>query len=105
MSTMEEKTYWFVYDHYTICGPKLEQAVITWAKLQYLHHLIADDQLPYVVKKIQDMQDELWEQNKRLKKVEVKASEATSWTYDSDHRTIFIGQQTLRLRRVKGTIG
>ena len=77
MSTWMEEKYprWFVYGYYTYAGaPKLEDALMTWARLQYLHCLIAESQLDYVVKKIEEKQEELWEQNKRLKKVEIRLS-------------------------------
>ena len=104
MSTMEEKTYWFVYNYYTYSGaPKLEGALMTWARLQYLHCLIAESQLDYVVKKIQEKQEELWAENKRLKKVEIRYSKDDTW--DTGHKWLYIGDQHLMLRRVKGTIG
>lgn len=105
MSTWMEEKYprWFVYDYYTYAGaPKLEDALMTWARLQYLHCLIAESQLDYVVKKIEEKQEELWEQNKRLKKVEIRFSMNDTW--DHGHKWLHIGNQQLRLRKVKDEI-
>ena len=56
MSTWMEEKYprWFVYDSYTPAGrPKLEDALMTWSKVNYMYCLIAESQLDCVVKKIQ----------------------------------------------------
>lgn len=104
MSTWMEEKYprWFVYDYYTYSGaPKLEDALMTWARLQYLHCLIAESLLDYVVKKIQEKQEELWAENKRLKKVEIRFSKSD---WDSGHKWLYIGSQHLSLRKVKDEI-
>lgn len=104
MSAWMEEKYprWFVYDYYTYAGaPKLEDALMTWARLQYLHCLIAEPQLDYVVKKIEEKQEELWEQNKRLKKVDIHYSKSD---WDSGHKWLYIGSQHLLLRKVKDEI-
>ena len=105
MSAWMEEKYprWFVYDYYTYAGaPKLEDALMTWARLQYLHCLIADSQLDYVVKKIEEKQEELWNENKRLKKVEIRFSRNDTW--DPGHKWLHIGNQQLWFRKVKDEI-
>lgn len=105
MSTWMEEKYplWFVYDYYTYSGaPKLEDALMTWARLEYLHCLISNSHLDYVVKEIQEKQDELWNENKRLKKVEIRFSKNDSW--DPGHKWLYIGSQHLLLRKVKDEI-
>ena len=106
MSTYLEDKYprWFVYDSYTPAGrPKLEDALMTWTKVNYKYCLIADELLPYVVEQIKKKQDELWEQNKRLKKVDIRLSKNDS-AFDNNHCRIYIGEQCLALRKVRDEI-
>ena len=105
MSTYLEDKYprWFVYDSYTPAGrPKLEDALMTWAKLQYLHTIIAEDQLKSVVDRILDKQDELWNENKRRKKVDVSLSRRDH--FENTVRWLYIGAQHLALRKVRDEI-
>lgn len=105
MSTYLEDKYprWFVYDSYTPAGrPKLEDALMTWAKVNYEYCLIADELLPYVVEQIKKKQDELWEQNKRLKKVEIRLSQNNS--FHPGNKWLYIGDQHLALRKVRDEI-
>lgn len=105
MSTYLEEKYprWFVYEAYTYAGaPKLEDAMMTWASVNYLHCLIAENLLDYVVEKIQAKQEELWNENKRLKKVSVSLSKPG--VFDTGLRRLYIGHQQLVLRKVKDEI-
>lgn len=105
MSTWMEEKYprWFVYEAYTYAGaPKLEDALMTWASVNYLHCLIAENLLDYVVEKIQAKQEELWNENKRLKKVSVSLSKPGG--FDTGLRRLYIGHQQLVLRKVKDEI-
>lgn len=103
-SWMEEKyPRWFVYEAYTYAGaPKLEDALMTWASVNYLHCLIHDALLDYVVARIKTKQEELWDENKRLKKVDVSLSKPGG--FDTGIRRIYIGHQQLVLRKVKDEI-
>lgn len=105
MSTYLEEKYprWFVYEAYTYAGaPKMEDALMTWASVNYLHCLIAENLLDYVVEKIQAKQEELWNDNKRLKKVSVSLSKPGG--FDTGLRRLYIGHQQLVLRKVKDEI-
>ena len=105
MSTWLEEKYprWFVYDSYTPAGrPKLEDALMTWAKVNYMYCLIAESQLDYVVKKIQERQEALWNENKRLKKVEIRFSRRDQ--FHPGHMWLYIGKQHLALRKVRDEI-
>ena len=105
MSTYLEEKYprWFVYEAYTYAGaPKLEDALMTWASVNYLHCLVAENLLDYVVEKIQAKQEELWNDNKRLKKVSVSLSKPGG--FDTGLRRLYIGHQQLVLRKVKDEI-
>ena len=105
MSTWMEEKYprWFVYEAYTYAGaPKLEDALMTWASVNYLHCLIAENLLDYFVEKIQAKQEELWNENKRLKKVSVSLSKPGG--FDTGLRRLYIGHQQLVLRKVKDEI-
>lgn len=105
MSTYLEENYsrWFVYEAYTYAGaPKMEDALMTWASVNYLHCIIAGDSLDTIVEKIQAKQEELWNENKRLKKVSVSLSKPGG--FDTGLRRIYIGHQQLVLRKVKDEI-
>lgn len=102
MSTYLEDKYprWFVYDSYTPAGrPKLEDALMTWAKVNYEYCLISEELLSYVIEQIKKKQDELWEQNKRLKKVEIRLSQI-----HPGNKWLYIGDQHLALRKVRDEI-
>lgn len=106
MSTYLEEKYprWFVYDTYEIAGrPKMENALMTWAKVNYNHCIIAEELLHYVVQNIKNKQDELWEQNKRLKKVEISLSKNDTG-FHNNHCRIYIGAQSLSLWKVRDEI-
>lgn len=105
MSTYLEDKYprWFVYDSYTPAGrPKLEYALMTWANANYMYCLISEKLLSYVIEQIKKKQDELWEQNKRLKKVEIRLSQYNS--FHPDNKWLYIGEQHLALRKVRDEI-
>jgi len=94
---------YFVYDYYTYAGaPKAEDAVAAYARATYLHRLIADYMLENVKADLERFCDVVRAENKRLSPVTVSISEER-FEYDGC-RTIYIGKQTLRLRKVKGII-
>ena len=92
---------YFVYDCYEAAGrPKAEQAVMAYAKANYLHLLIHASRLEDVVNDLKKYMNKILEENKRLSAVDISLADE-SWY---GHRTLHIGQQSLRLRRVKDFI-
>ena len=100
---METKK-WFIYDYYTYAGaPRLEQYVATIARECYMYRLINDEDLPRLVEKLNAIQDKGWLENKRTKKVEIKLSRE-NLGFENDLRWLYIGDQHLCLRKVKGEL-
>lgn len=94
---------WFIYDSYSYAGaPKLEAQVADYAQKEYMNMLIDDSELPKMISKLQAVQNDMWEQNKRLKKVEIRLG--SLYSFDDRNLFIYIGSHTLRLRRVIGKL-
>ncbi len=93
-------TQYFVYDSYVAAGrPKAEAAVMTYAQNNYMHSLISGAKLDAVVDDIKKYCAKILEENKRFAPVDIRLSDER---YEWDgHRTLHIGQQSLRLRKVK----
>ena len=93
---------WFIHDSYTPAGrPKLEAALMAYAKHYFLDCLVYENDLEYLVANILAEQDILWAQNRRLRKVTVKMSrigidDKTAWLH--------IGEQHLVLCKVRGDV-
>ena len=94
--TTDKKPRWFVYDYYTAAGrPKLEDALMEEAKTIYLYRIIVNpDQMVEFMKQRQEV---LYAANKRLKKVDIKFSHSVV----TDHAHFKIGQQSLRMRKIR----
>ncbi len=95
--------YYFVYDSYTASGrPKAEEAVMKHAVEKYMYCLLADYMLEDVQMELERYCMKIREENRRLSGVNINVSEER---YEfQGHRTIHIGAQSLRLRKVKKTI-
>ena len=94
---------YFVYDCYESAGrPKAEAAVMAYAKNNYMHNLIHEDRLFDVLEDIKRYHDKILEENKRLAPVNISLSEKQNEYHGN--RVLHIGQQSLRLRRVKDVI-
>jgi hypothetical protein len=92
---------WFFDGAYVVAGrPKMEAELMHWAREKYLDCLVYETFIPEIVKEIRERQDRLYEQNKRLKKVEISLSKNDS----SYTRWLHIGAQHLTLRKVKEEI-
>ena len=92
---------WFVFDRYVSAGrPKAEAAVMAYAENNYMYNLIHEDRLGDVLDDIKRYRDKVLEENKRLAYVNIRISPENA----GDLRAIYIGQQSLRLRRVKDVI-
>lgn len=96
------KKRWFVYDTYEAAGrPKAEEAVMKYARANYLGALIAEDKLEEVRADIEAYCKKILEENRRLAPVKIVLSKTLYW---DDICVIFVGQQSLRLKPVKITI-
>lgn len=95
--------HYFVYDCYTVAGrPKAEEAVMKYAIEKYMYCLLADYMLEDVQMDLERYCMKIREENRRLSGVSINVSEER---YEfQGHRTIHIGAQSLRLRKVKKTI-
>ena len=97
------ENYWFIYDSYKYAGaPKMEKAVMAVAET-YMHRLIKEDDLPKLVAHLNKIQDMVWEDNKRLKKVDIRLSVGKYWRNDNIIY-LYIGDQRLTLKKVAGTM-
>lgn len=98
---MEEllNTRWFVYDYHCAAGrPKMEDAIFEFAREILLYKIVDSDDFDRIVTILNRKQQELYAQNKRLKEVDIKYS-----TYYMDgHRSLSIGEQSIRFRRIEG---
>lgn len=95
--------HYFVYDCYTASGrPKAEDAVMQYARDKYMYCLLADYMLEDVQMDLERYCMKIREENRHLSGVNINVSEER---YEfQGHRTIHIGAQSLRLRKVKKTI-
>lgn len=95
--------YYFVYDYYSAAGrPKAEDAVMAYASKKYLYCLIEDRMLEDVQMDLERYCMKIREENKRLAPVNISVSDPRH-EFDG-HRVIHIGQQSMRLRKVRETI-
>lgn len=94
-------TRWFVYGFYMISSPQLEKTLIKYACDELLDCTVDEKDLPKLEGLIECKQQEEWEKNKRLKRVEISFAKNQML---KDEATLYIGQQCLRLRKVKANI-
>ena len=95
--------HYFVYDCYTVSGrPKAEEAVMKYAIEKYLHCLVADYMLEDVQMDLERQCMKIREENRRISGVNITVSDER-YEYNG-YRTIQVGGQALRLRKVKRTI-
>lgn len=97
-----DNNLWFFYDLHTTAGrPKMEDALMDYAKEAYLHGLVVEDDFAQILFDLEDRQREILESNKRLRRVEVRLIYNP---YYSDAADLRIGEQYLRLRKVRKVI-
>lgn len=103
METIEEKNpRWFVYSSYTPAGgPKLENEVMRYAETNYMGALIAESEMENVVADLNAYADRRRAENPRLKPCEIKFVKNT---LVPDDASIFIGAQSLWLKKVRAVI-
>jgi hypothetical protein len=106
MSSLDEKyPMWFVYDYHVSAGrPKAEAAVFEYAREKYLYRLIAEELLSKeVIPDLVRYCDKVLAENKRLAPVEISLGAGRCPLKDG-HAWIYIGQQSLHIRKVIETI-
>ena len=92
---------WFFDGAYVVAGrPKMEEMLMEYARKAYLECLVYGTFLPKIVVELIDLQEVYYEQNKRLKKVEIRLSKDDG----SNIRWLYIGAQHLNLRKVRDEI-
>lgn len=90
---------YFVFDFYNPAGrPKMEDALLKWAAEKWLYCSVYEHDLKDLVKALKKRQDRLWEENKRLKKVDIKLLKNPVFP---EVNTLQIGDQNLRLRKIR----
>lgn len=98
-----KKIQWFVYDYYCAAGrPKAEEAVMHYAQERYLHCLVEDYMLEDIQMDLERYCMQVREENKRLAPVKITVTDERNRA--DGHARIYIGAQSLSLRRVKRTI-
>ena len=94
---------YFVYDYYSVAGsPKVEAAVMAYAQKEYLYWLISERAMDAVVNDLKAYMQHVLDANRRLKPVDIHLSDER-FEFNG-HRTLYIGSNTLRLRKVKDTL-
>ena len=94
--------YWFVFDAYRVSGrPKAEDAVMEYACANYLHTLIAEEELDNVGRDLNAYMEKRLAENRRLSPATIALSMNPIY---ENYRTFDIGNQCLRLVKVKAII-
>ena len=96
------KKRWFVKSVYHPCGLKtLNDSLMVIVKEDYLYHIIPEDRLNDVVERLLQHQEELHEQNRRLRKVEISLYPEDE-DFNPGQRTIAVGDARVTLQMVRG---
>lgn len=101
MEGLLDNERWFVFDYHCVAGrPKMEDAVFEYAREILLYKIVYAKDLDGIVTLLNQKQQELYAENKRLKPVEIELSKHY---YDADSsRCIYIGNQSIHLRKIEG---
>ena len=96
-SIMDKYQRWFVYDYYIASGrPKMEDALMEIARKKWLYRSIYESDLKNMGKVMNQYQERLYNENKRLKKVNIGITDTRDklcW--------LKIGEQSLRIRKIE----
>lgn len=102
MNELDMNTRWFVYDYHCAAGrPKMEDAVFNFARENFLYKEVYEPDLQSLASICNRYQQKLYAENKRLKEVNIELTK--EWT-NGGLRWLKIGEQSLHLRRIEGTI-
>lgn len=100
MSIMTGWERWFVYDRCQFSNrPKLEDAVMEYAKDAFLYCTVYDKDMQDMLSNIKAKHDELRKLNKRWASVDIYLTEVYK-----GHISLVIGESSLRLRSIRNEI-
>ena len=92
---------YFIYDCYDSAGrPKAEEAVMAYAKANYMYTLIDASELENVVNDLKAYMGKRLDENRRWSTVDISLAKELYEGY----RIIHVGRQSLGLRKVKAYI-
>lgn len=104
MKELSENTRWFIDNAYVVAGrPKMEAALMDFARGKFMHHLVWDSDLDNLVGQILQQQTQLRSENKRWQSVDVHLSDR-SRSVNNNLIWLHIGEQYLILQRVMGEL-
>lgn len=99
MSTTDPYQRYFVFGFYQHAGsPKMEDALMNWAIKEWLYCSVYEHDLKDLVKALKNKQERFYEENKRLKKVDIRLTKNPVFP---DVYTLHIGAQNLRLKKIR----
>ena len=102
MKELSENTRWFINNAYVVAGrPKMEYALMDFARGEYMYHLICDSDLDNLVEQILQQQTQLRSENKSWQSVDVHLTDRSRSANDN-LIWLHIGAQHLTLQRVMG---
>ena len=102
MNELNDNVRWFCFDYHCAAGrPKMEDEIFNYARSILMHRIILEKDFPAAVTMCNRKQQELYEQNKRLREVTVEMSKDYG-NYNDGIRWLYIGGQSLRFRRIEG---
>lgn len=96
------KNYWFVFDVHRVAGrPKAEEAVMKYAEVSYKHTLISEDEIDNVGRDLNAYMEKRLAENSRWSPASISLNKNPNL---DNYMALFIGEQCLRLVRVKAII-
>lgn len=104
MKELSENTRWFIANAYVVAGrPRMESALMDFAKQKYLYYLVYDSDLGSLVEQILKQQTQLRAENPRWQSVDVHITDFAR-RYNDNLIWLHIGAQHLTLQLVMGEI-
>jgi len=93
---------WFVSDYHAVAGrPKMEYAIFNIAQQLWLHCSVYETEIPEMVRVLNERQDRILAENKRLKRVTIRQN---IHPIVDTIRRIRIGEQYLTLTKIREEI-
>ena len=88
---------YFVDNFYHLSGcPKMEDALMNYARNKWLYRMVLEEELDEVVEDIEVEQARILKENPKLRHTEVNIGKS----YVSHYRSLFVGQQSLSMIEV-----
>ncbi len=93
---------WFCVEAYRPSGrPKLEVELAGYVRELVIYSLVVEGDFDALLRLIIDKQEKLHQENKRLKKVEVKVSKSDDpYFHDSGNKWLYIGMHSFHFKKV-----